>query len=57
MGTENRRMQDDPTDFYGLLYGLNGLPESVEATFPNAIFQTCIVHYVFPPSTTVVIKG
>ena len=24
--------------------GLKGLPEAVEATFPNAIFQTCIVH-------------
>lgn len=24
--------------------GLKGLSESVEATFPNAIFQTCIVH-------------
>ncbi|MBA3662575.1 MAG: IS256 family transposase [Gammaproteobacteria bacterium] len=26
--------------------GLKGLPESVEATFPNAIFQTCVVHMV-----------
>ncbi len=26
--------------------GLKGLPESVEATFPKAIFQTCIVHMV-----------
>lgn len=26
--------------------GLKGLPESVEATFPQAIFQTCIVHMV-----------
>jgi putative transposase len=26
--------------------GLKGLPESVEATFPAAIFQTCIVHMV-----------
>lgn len=24
--------------------GLKGLPEAVEATFPKAIFQTCIVH-------------
>jgi putative transposase len=24
--------------------GLKGLPEAVEATFPRAIFQTCIVH-------------
>lgn len=24
--------------------GLKGLPEAVEAAFPNAIFQTCIVH-------------
>jgi putative transposase len=26
--------------------GLKGLPEAVEATFPPAIFQTCIVHMV-----------
>jgi putative transposase len=26
--------------------GLKGLPEAVEATFPQAIFQTCIVHMV-----------
>lgn len=26
--------------------GLKGLPESVEATFPSAIFQTCVVHMV-----------
>lgn len=26
--------------------GLKGLPESVEAAFPQAIFQTCIVHMV-----------
>jgi putative transposase len=26
--------------------GLKGLPESVEATYPQAIFQTCIVHMV-----------
>lgn len=26
--------------------GLTGLPEAVEASFPNAIFQTCIVHMV-----------
>lgn len=26
--------------------GLKGLPESVEVTFPKAIFQTCIVHMV-----------
>jgi putative transposase len=26
--------------------GLKGLPESVESTFPKAIFQTCIVHMV-----------
>ena len=26
--------------------GLKGLPESVEAAFPKAIFQTCIVHMV-----------
>jgi putative transposase len=26
--------------------GLKGLPEAVEATFPKAIFQTCIVHQV-----------
>jgi putative transposase len=26
--------------------GLKGLPESVEATFPQAIFQTCVVHMV-----------
>jgi putative transposase len=26
--------------------GLKGLPESVEATFPQATFQTCIVHMV-----------
>lgn len=26
--------------------GLKGLPESVEATFPKAIFQTCVVHMV-----------
>ncbi len=26
--------------------GLKGLPEAVEATFPKAIFQTCIVHLV-----------
>lgn len=26
--------------------GLKGLPEAVEATFPKAIFQTCIVHMV-----------
>lgn len=26
--------------------GLKGLPESVETTFPKAIFQTCIVHMV-----------
>lgn len=26
--------------------GLKGLPESVEATFPRATFQTCIVHMV-----------
>jgi putative transposase len=26
--------------------GLKGLPESVEASFPKAIFQTCVVHMV-----------
>ena len=26
--------------------GLKGLPESVEATFPETVFQTCIVHMV-----------
>ena len=26
--------------------GLKGLPESVEATFPQATFQTCVVHMV-----------
>jgi len=26
--------------------GLKGLPEAVEATFPKAIFQTCVVHMV-----------
>ncbi len=26
--------------------GLKGLPEAVEATFPKALFQTCIVHQV-----------
>lgn len=26
--------------------GLKGLPEAVEASFPNTIFQTCIVHMV-----------
>jgi putative transposase len=26
--------------------GLKGLPEAVEATFPKAIFQTCLVHMV-----------
>ena len=26
--------------------GLKGLPESVEAAFPKAIFQTCVVHMV-----------
>lgn len=26
--------------------GLKGLPEAVEATYPEAIFQTCIVHQV-----------
>lgn len=26
--------------------GLKGLPEAVEATFPSAIFQTCVVHMV-----------
>ena len=26
--------------------GLKGLPEAVEATFPQAIFQTCVVHMV-----------
>lgn len=26
--------------------GLKGLPESVEATFPEATFQTCVVHMV-----------
>ncbi len=26
--------------------GLTGLPEAVEASFPKAIFQTCIVHMV-----------
>lgn len=26
--------------------GLKGLPEAVEATFPRAIFQTCVVHMV-----------
>jgi putative transposase len=26
--------------------GLKGLPESVEASFPQAIFQTCVVHMV-----------
>jgi putative transposase len=26
--------------------GLKGLPEAVEATFPEAIFQTCIVHLI-----------
>jgi putative transposase len=26
--------------------GLTGLPQAVEAAFPNAIFQTCIVHMV-----------
>ena len=26
--------------------GLTGLPEAVEAAFPRAIFQTCIVHMV-----------
>jgi putative transposase len=26
--------------------GLKGLPDAVEATFPQAIFQTCIVHMV-----------
>ncbi len=24
--------------------GLKGLPEAVEAAFPKAVFQTCIVH-------------
>ena len=26
--------------------GLKGMPEAIEATFPKAIFQTCIVHQV-----------
>ena len=26
--------------------GLKGLPESIEATFPQATFQTCVVHMV-----------
>jgi putative transposase len=26
--------------------GLKGLPEAIEATFPKAIFQTCVVHMV-----------
>ena len=26
--------------------GLKGLPEAVEATYPRAIFQTCIVHVI-----------
>jgi putative transposase len=26
--------------------GLKGLPEAVEASFPNTIFQTCVVHLV-----------
>ena len=26
--------------------GLTGLPDAVEAAFPNAIFQTCIVHMI-----------
>lgn len=26
--------------------GLKGVPEAVEATFPHAIFQTCVVHMV-----------
>lgn len=26
--------------------GLKGLPESIEATYPKAIFQTCVVHLI-----------
>ena len=38
---KNRGLQDI---FILCADGLKGLPEAVEATFPKAIFQTCIVH-------------
>lgn len=40
---KNRGMKDI---FILCADGLKGLPEAVEATFPQAIFQTCIVHMV-----------
>ncbi len=39
----NRGMEDI---FILCADGLKGMPEAVEATFPKAIFQTCIVHQV-----------
>ena len=40
---KNRGLQDV---FILCADGLKGLPESVEASFPQTIFQTCIVHMV-----------
>lgn len=40
---KNRGMEDV---FILCADGLKGLPEAVEATFPKAIFQTCVVHMV-----------
>ena len=40
---KNRGMEDI---FILCADGLKGMPEAVEATFPKAIFQTCIVHQV-----------
>lgn len=40
---KNRGMEDI---FILCADGLKGLPESVEATFPKTIFQTCIVHMI-----------
>jgi putative transposase len=37
--------------------GLKGLPESIEATFPQAIFQTCVVHSVPRRAQTRKMKG
>ena len=50
---KNRGMEDI---FILCADGLKGMPEAVEATFPKAIFQTCIVHQVrnslsYAPST------
>lgn len=40
---KNRGLQDI---FLICADGLKGLPESIEASFPKAVFQTCVVHMI-----------